>query len=71
MGIIWVYVILMCLVTIFTVYESIGYYREYTQGKEKKDMIRFIIKILVLIILVALLIQLINWALTMPEFMGA
>jgi len=64
----WIYVGLMFLVTLLTVYEAVGYYREYSKGKEKKDMVKFIIKVLVLIALVILLVQLINWAIALPEF---
>lgn len=64
----WIYVVLMSLVTFFTVYEAIGYYKEYSKGKEKKDMLKFIIKILTLVALVILLVQLINWAISLPEF---
>lgn len=68
MGTLLIYIVLMSLVTLLTVYEAIGYYREYTKGKEKKDMVKFIIKVLVLISLVILLTQLINWALALPAF---
>lgn len=64
----WIYVGLMVLLTLLTVYEAVGYYREYNKGREKKDMVKFIIKILVLIALVILLVQLINWAITLPQF---
>ncbi len=62
----WVYVVLMGLVTLLTIYETIGYYKEYARGKEKKEMVRFILKVLVLIALVFLLIQMINLALVLP-----
>lgn len=68
MGTLWIYITLMSLVMLLTVYEAIGYYREYIKGKEKRDMVKFIIKVLVLIALVILLIQLINWALALPAF---
>ncbi|MEW6095939.1 MAG: hypothetical protein AB1567_05365 [bacterium] len=64
----WIYIVLMALVTLLTVYETVGYYREYARGKERKDMVKFIIKVLVLVSLVILLIQLIHWALNLPEF---
>ncbi len=62
----WIYIVLMGLVTLLTVYEAVGYYREYNKGKEKKDMVKFIIKVLVLIALIIILIQMINGALDMP-----
>ena len=63
----WVYVVLMGLVTLLTIYEATGYYREYARGKEKKEMVKFILKVLVLVVLVILLIQMINLAIVLPE----
>ncbi|MBU0700102.1 hypothetical protein KKE26_02205 [bacterium] len=56
----WLYVLLMLLVMIFTVYETVGYYREYKRSKTKKDQMNFFLKIGVLLILVVLFIWMIN-----------
>jgi hypothetical protein len=56
----WLYVLLMLLVMIFTVYETVGYYREYKRSKTKRDQLNFFLKIGVLIALIVLFVWMIN-----------
>lgn len=54
------YLILMGVVCLFGTYEAISFYREYTESKERKDLTRFGMKIIVLVILMILFIWTIN-----------
>ncbi len=56
----WLYVLLMFLVMIFTVYETVGYYREYQRSKTKRDQLNFFLKIGVLVVLIVLFVWMIN-----------
>lgn len=56
----WLYVLLMFLVMVFTVYETVGYYREYKRSKTRRDQINFFLKIGVLFILIVLFVWMIN-----------
>ena len=56
----WLYVLLMFLVMIFTVYETVGYYREYKRSKTRRDQVNFFVKIGVLVVLIVLFVWMIN-----------
>ncbi|MDI6780529.1 MAG: hypothetical protein QME49_00230 [bacterium] len=56
----WLYVLLMFLVMIFTVYETVGYYREYKRSKTRRDQVNFFLKIGVLVVLIVLFVWMIN-----------
>ncbi|MBI4778130.1 hypothetical protein HY792_04345 [Candidatus Desantisbacteria bacterium] len=56
----WLYVLLMLLVMIFTVYETVGYYREYKRSKTRRDQVNFFLKIGVLVVLIILFVWMIN-----------
>lgn len=61
----WIYVLLMVLVMLLTSYETIWSYREFRRSKEKIDLLRFIGKIICLIILIVILVGLINMVLNL------
>ncbi|MFH1098122.1 MAG: hypothetical protein ABH886_01160 [Candidatus Desantisbacteria bacterium] len=66
----WLYVLLMFLVMLFSVYEAIGYYREYRRSKTKRDQVNFFLKIAVLGILVVLLVWMINQVMNISTVTG-
>lgn len=55
------YMVLILLVAIFGCYEGIYLYRQQKKGGKEIDMVNFVIKIVLLMILIGLLIKMTNW----------
>lgn len=66
----WLYLLLMLLVMLFTVYETVGYYREYKKSRTKRDQLNFSLKIVILAILVVLFVWMINQVMNISTATG-
>ncbi|MDI6703126.1 MAG: hypothetical protein QME40_00350 [bacterium] len=64
----WVYLLVIVLITIFTVYEWCIILQWYRKTKEKRNLRGLVKKGVMLIILILLMVKIANWAFTIPPF---
>ena len=59
-----IYLILLVLVAILACYEALHGYREQKRGGQERNLVDFVIKVVLLMILIGFLVKMSNWVLS-------